>query len=266
MRAALANALRETLGVLARVLLRGKLQRDIWFEHALCLLLRPRRLSLPAVELEDLAGPVPAIRIERMPHGSWSSPVVDLIALARVVAAIRPMRALELGSFRGYTAAAMADHLPEGGRLVTVDINPQHGDVYAQTALAARIERRVGTAQDVLAIEPDGGFDLIFIDADHRYAGVKADTETVLRLLAPQGWLLWHDYANWGYFSGGCAVPEFLVELSTSLPVVHLAGTNLGLHSPYWLQPQGRIQYEQALARMDARKSKDPWANEVARP
>jgi hypothetical protein len=246
--------------------LRRKILRDFWFEYALCLMLQPKRLSLPVVELEDIAGPIPGIRIERMPRGLWSSPVVDLITMARVTAAIKPRRALELGSFRGYTAAAIAEHLPQEGLLVTVDVNPQHGDVYQNTPLAARIERRVGTAREVLAADPDGSFDLVFIDADHRYPGVKADTETVLRLVGPRGWLLWHDYANWGYFSGGCGVPEYLSELSETLPVLHLAGTNLAVHSPYWQQPEGRRSYEQALARMSERKSQDPWASEVARP
>lgn len=266
MRSMLVGALRQVFSLLAKAFLRGKIQRDIWFEYALCLILQPRRLGLPVVEVEDVAGPVPAIRIERMPRGLWSSPVVDMITLARIVAARKPLRALELGSFRGYTAAAMADQLPEGGRLVTVDIDPQHGEVYRDTPLAGRIDRLVGTAQEVLAREPDGSFDLVFIDADHRYAGVKADTETVLRLLAPRGWLLWHDYANWGYFNGGNGVPECLAELSSSMPVVHLAGTNLALYSPYWRQPEGRVHYEQALACMKERCSQNPWASGVARP
>lgn len=266
MKSGAVGAARNALGAVAKILLRSKLQRDIWFEYALCLILQPRRLSLPVAELEDVVGTVPPVRIGQIPRGSWSSPVVDLVTMARLVAAAQPRRALELGSFRGYTSAAMAEHLPEGGTLVTVDIDPQHGEAYRDTELAARIDRRVGTAQETLANEPDGSFDLIFIDADHRYEGVKSDTETLLRLVSPQGYLVWHDYANWGYFSGGCRVPEFLAELSASRPVLHVAGTNLALHRPHWQQAEGRAEYQQAVDTMKARANGNPWTTQVARP
>ncbi len=267
MRTRLGNLLRSLAEPVVRLLFGAKLKRDPSFEYAACLMLKPRRLSLQRVELEDLfEQPVPAVSIERLPRGSWSSPVVDMVAMARIVAAAQPRRALELGSFRGYTAAAIAAHLPSAGQLVTVDIDPQHGSVYRDSALAARIERRIGTIDEQTAHEPDASFDLVFVDADHRYEAARSDTEAVLRLLKPDGWLLWHDYSNWGYFSGACGVPEYLAELSRERPVVHLAGTNIAAHRPCWAQGEGQAELERAVDAMTQRNRGGAWQTQVARP
>lgn len=241
--------------------------RDAWKEYAACLLLEPNRLALPMVDIEDLfAEPIPPVEVRRLPRGSWSSPVVDLVTMTRLVAAVRPKRALEVGSFRGFTAAAMAEHLPPGGSLITVDIEPTHGDVYRNEPVAERIDRRVGTVEETVADEPDGSLDLVFVDADHRREAVESDTENVLRLVADDGWLVWHDYANWGRFSGYCGVPEFLHEFAERHATVHLAGTAIALHRPMWDTESGAAQFTAALEAMQRRSTGEDWTTEVARP
>jgi caffeoyl-CoA O-methyltransferase len=78
-------------------------------------------------------------------------------------------RVLELGTFTGYSSLSMARGLPEGGRVVTCDVEPETTAIarrYAEEAgLLERIEYRVGPALETLA-ELDGPFDLVFIDAD----------------------------------------------------------------------------------------------------
>jgi caffeoyl-CoA O-methyltransferase len=76
---------------------------------------------------------------------------------------------LEVGTFTGYSSISMALNLPEGGRLVSLDVNEETTAVarrYAEEAgVADRIDYRVGSAIDELqALE--GPFDLVFIDAD----------------------------------------------------------------------------------------------------
>jgi len=63
---------------------------------------------------------------------------------------------------------------------------------------------------------------LVFVDAGHRYANVKNDTEKSLAILEQDGLLVWHDYA---YDCAG--VFNYLNELSERLPLVHLQGTAL---------------------------------------
>lgn len=79
---------------------------------------------------------------------------------------------LEIGCLGGYSAVAMARALPEGGQLVTTEIDTRTAGVaednIASSGFGDRIDLRVGPAMDVLDAEIAAGrtFDFIFIDAD----------------------------------------------------------------------------------------------------
>ena len=126
--------------------------------------------------------------------------------LVRLVAA---RRILEIGTFTGYSALAMALALPEDGRLVTCDIDadwPAMAREYWQAAgVAERIELRLGPAIETLRqLESEGAepFDLAFIDADK--TGYIDYYEACLRLVRPGGLIL-VDNVFWG---GAVADPD----------------------------------------------------------
>jgi caffeoyl-CoA O-methyltransferase len=108
-----------------------------------------------------------------------------LAALVRLTGA---KRILELGTFTGYSSISMASALPEDGRIVTCDVDPD------ATAIARRymdesghghkIEIRLGPALETIEAL-DGPFDLVFIDADK--ANYENYYEAVLPLLADDG-------------------------------------------------------------------------------
>jgi predicted O-methyltransferase YrrM len=82
-------------------------------------------------------------------------------------------RVLEIGTLGGYSTIWMARALPEGGRLVTLELNPKHAEVaranLQRAGVANKVEIRVGAALESLAkLKREGAapFDLIFIDAD----------------------------------------------------------------------------------------------------
>lgn len=91
--------------------------------------------------------------------------------LARLVGT---KRALEVGTFTGYSALAVALTLPEDGRLVACDMNANWVDIgrpyWEKAGVADRIETRIGPALESLdALIGEGGagsFDFAFIDAD----------------------------------------------------------------------------------------------------
>ena len=95
---------------------------------------------------------------------------------------------LELGTFTGVGALAMAAALPAGGRVVTLERDPDNAAVarrhIAASPLADRIEVIEGDARETLPRLP-GPFDLVWIDA------WKADypryLDLVLPKLAPRG-------------------------------------------------------------------------------
>jgi caffeoyl-CoA O-methyltransferase len=86
--------------------------------------------------------------------------------LVRLTAA---KRVLEIGMFTGYSALAMAEALPEDGRLITCDINPETGEIaqryFAASPYGHKIRVKLGPAKETLK-KLQGPFDLCFIDAD----------------------------------------------------------------------------------------------------
>jgi caffeoyl-CoA O-methyltransferase len=95
---------------------------------------------------------------------------------------------LEIGTFGGYSALAMAPGLAPGGRIITCEISNVHAE-FARRHIAAsphadKIEVVVGPAIETIATL-DGPFDLVFIDADK--ATYPDYFEAVLPKLAPRG-------------------------------------------------------------------------------
>ncbi len=113
--------------------------------------------------------------------------------LTLLTAAIGAQRAIEVGTFTGYSAICIARGLPESGRLLCLDVNAEWTAIarrYWQAAgVADRIELHLAPAAETLSAlpsEPD--FDLAFIDADKQ--GYSAYYEEVLTRLRPGGVIL----------------------------------------------------------------------------
>ena len=83
-------------------------------------------------------------------------------------------RALEIGTFTGYSALAVASALPDDGELVCCDISEEWTAIgrryWNQAGLAKKVQLRLGPALDTLAAlleeSGPGSFDFAFIDAD----------------------------------------------------------------------------------------------------
>jgi predicted O-methyltransferase YrrM len=105
----------------------------------------------------------------------------------------RSKKILELGTFTGYSALAMALALPADGELITCDINPEwthHALLFWQQAqIAHKITQRLQPALDTLNELISAGeahsFDLIFIDADKTH--YCEYYELALKLVSPSG-------------------------------------------------------------------------------
>jgi caffeoyl-CoA O-methyltransferase len=113
--------------------------------------------------------------------------------LKMLVYATRATRVLEIGMFTGYSALAMAEALPDGGRMTACEIDPGVAAFaercFRESASGHKITVQVGPAQRTLAALAAAGqrFDLVFIDADK--AGYPGYLTTLLEtgLLAPHG-------------------------------------------------------------------------------
>ena len=82
---------------------------------------------------------------------------------------IRPQIVLEIGTYLGYSALCFAEGLAEGGKVITLDVQPDTNRVaraFVQKSIYAdRIEFHLGNAVDIIPTLPET-FDLVFIDAD----------------------------------------------------------------------------------------------------
>jgi caffeoyl-CoA O-methyltransferase len=111
--------------------------------------------------------------------------------LAFLVRATGARRVLEVGTFTGYSSISMARALPDGGKVVSCDVNEETTAVarrYAEEAgVADRIDYRLGPASETLA-QLEGPFDLVFIDADK--TGYVDYYEAALPKLADDGLIL----------------------------------------------------------------------------
>jgi caffeoyl-CoA O-methyltransferase len=112
----------------------------------------------------------------------------------------RPQRVLEIGTFAGHSALAMAAALPEGGRIDTCELDLERA-AFAQryfdrSPYGSRITLHLGPALETID-RLEGDFDLVFIDAEKE--GYVGYYEAVLPRLSPRG-LIVADNTLW---SGG---------------------------------------------------------------
>jgi predicted O-methyltransferase YrrM len=129
--------------------------------------------------------------------------------LALLARAIGARRALEIGTYTGYSALAVAMALPSDGKLVCCDINDEWTQVarryWRDAGVADRIELRLAPAAETLELllrDPGpGAFDFAFIDADKEgYDGYYENCLALLRV----GGLMAFDNTLW---SGRVADP-----------------------------------------------------------
>ncbi len=122
-------------------------------------------------------------------------------------------RVVEVGTFCGYSALAMALALPEGGELLTCEVDAGTAAVgqrhWHAAGVAGRIALRLGpalaTLDALLADGEAGRFDLAFIDADK--GNVDAYYERCLALIRPGG-LVAVDNALWNGAVADAAADE----------------------------------------------------------
>lgn len=113
--------------------------------------------------------------------------------LAMLVRSIDARQCIEVGTFTGYSALAVASALPDDGKLICCDISEEWTAIarryWTQAGVANRIDLRLAPALDTLnGLIANGGtgtFDFAFIDADK--SGYDAYYEACLKLVRRGG-------------------------------------------------------------------------------
>jgi predicted O-methyltransferase YrrM len=170
-----------------------------------------RSLTAPAVEdyvsrVITRETPVQA-RLRRetaaMPMGMMQIGADQGAFFALLVRLTGARRALEIGTFTGYSALAVAAALPRGGRLIACDVNEGWTSVarryWKEAGVSDKVDLRLAPARETLAAllreGKAGTFDFAFIDADK--TSYDAYYEACLKLVRPGG-LIALDNMLWG--------------------------------------------------------------------
>ena len=110
-----------------------------------------------------------------------------------LVRAIGAKKAIEIGTYTGYSALCIALALPEDGKLVACDISDEWAAIGRKYWKAAGVEDKIdfrlgqalSTLGSLVASGEAGSFDFVFIDADKRSYDLYY--EKALELLRPGG-------------------------------------------------------------------------------
>jgi caffeoyl-CoA O-methyltransferase len=124
------------------------------------------------------------------------------VLIEMLVRAMGAKRAVEIGTFTGYSALAVARGLGPGGRLLCCDVSEEWTSIgrraWQKAGVADRIELRVGPGLETLRSLPAGEqFDFAFIDADK--TGYAQYYEEVLTRLRPGGLILLDNMLQGGH-------------------------------------------------------------------
>jgi len=104
-------------------------------------------------------------------YGRMASGHLQGRLLKMLVGMVKPKLVLEIGTYSGYSGLCIAEGLPEGGHLHTVEINDEQEDFtlpwFQNSPWADKITMHIGDAMEVV---PKLGlmFDMAFIDGDKR--------------------------------------------------------------------------------------------------
>jgi caffeoyl-CoA O-methyltransferase len=104
-----------------------------------------------------------------MPLGGMQIGPEQAALMQLLVRAIGARRCIEIGTFTGYSALAVALALPPGGRIVCCDVSEEWTSIarkyWALASVSQKIQLRLAPALETLK-KLKGPFDFAFIDAD----------------------------------------------------------------------------------------------------
>jgi caffeoyl-CoA O-methyltransferase len=135
--------------------------------------------------LREVTAPRPEAEMQISPEqGQFMALLVKLIGARRCI---------EIGTYTGYSALAVALALPEDGKLIACDISDEYTRVgrpfWREAGVESRIDLRLQpaltTLDQLLVSDGPDSFDFAFIDADKR--AYPQYYEKLLQLLRPGG-------------------------------------------------------------------------------
>ncbi len=170
----------------------------------------------PHYIFDKTAGSLVTIPIPERQVGSPS--LLETFLIIGVGLIVEPDFIFEIGTFGGQTAKNLARHfiIP----VITLDLDQSRAGDLSEYG----VTQKVGHSIQFDFSPWYGKCGLVFVDGGHDYDTVKSDTQNALKLLTPDGAIVWHDYGNILFPD----VTRYLQELN--LPILHVGDTQLAIY------------------------------------
>lgn len=153
----------------------------------------------------------------------------ELQRFANIVASIHPKKVLEIGTFQGGTLCILARLSAPRATIISIDLpGGKFGGgqsklrsllyhTFSKSLQRMHLIRGNSHSEEVVARvrKITQSLDVLFIDGDHTYEGVKHDFASYSPLVRPGGIIAFHDVAEHPERAGG-DVPRFWNEMKTS--------------------------------------------------
>jgi predicted O-methyltransferase YrrM len=252
------KTLRQCLGVLetANVLFlkllfkrpsAARLYPGVVFRDYLSLVRSEKWISRTVVDIVP-AAEGQRIVLEHLAGGGIDTSIAELAHLALLTRAIAPKAIFEIGTFRGRTALNFALNSPddcvvytmdlgaEERKLATSEMNAADAEIvqhsltgcdYRGKDVTHKINQLFGNSLEYDFSPYAGKIDLVFVDGAHHYDAVVSDTRNGLAMLRPGGYLVWHDFANYGDYND---VTRGVLDLLPSHEVIQIENTQLAVY------------------------------------
>ena len=199
--------------------------------------------QLPAIGIEHICPEASTLELSltATPAREHALPSDEYFCLAALARSSEPSLAFEIGTNRGRSTRLIAEMAPEHAKVYTLDLPPERmldgkcfkeargefiGEEFRNHPARSKITQLYGDSKTFDFSPFHGRCDFIFIDGDHSYEGVKADTDHALKMLKPGGIIVWDDY----HPVYGPGVMRCLEELARTTPVHQIKGTRFGYY------------------------------------
>ena len=203
---------------------------------------------LPPISLETLVADETAIEIYSLERRNGNISALELAAICKIVRQKQPKKIFEIGTFDGRTTLNMAANakeaivytldLPEsyvaqtklqiekGDRIYI--IKNECGTCFQGTRYMNRIIQLYGDSADFDFSDWYRVTDFVFVDGSHSYEYVMNDAQIALKLVRPDGVILFHDYG--GTWSGvNLALEQLFLTNQHFRDLKHIEGTSFAI-------------------------------------
>lgn len=188
------------------------------------------------------------IVLEHIPGVGINTAIDELAYLALITRSCEPRNIFEIGTYRGRTALNFALNSPEECVIWTLDLpfDQRELDLERTNSADAAIVEASYTGADYKRKDCEwkirqlygnslsfdfspyvGTMDIVFVDGAHDYEVVRSDTSNAVRMVRPGGFIIWHDFANYGDYND---VTRAVLDVLPGKNVTQIANTQLAVY------------------------------------